>query len=118
MGRKKKRKATSIERKVASYLKERGIYFIREKRIETYPVDFYLPGHKKVIQTDGCWYHGCKQCYTEDEILPRYKIQAYRDKANVALLEHNGLKVLRLPEHEIMKEWEECKQKIEIFLKA
>ena len=108
-----RRKATSIEKSVNSFLKENNIYFKREYRVGFFNVDFYIPGSNLIIQTDGCYWH-FHQCEANQGKSPTDKqlTQINRDRSCNGVMLSKGFKVLRLWECEMNKDWEGCKQKI------
>lgn len=84
--------------------------------------DFYLPQYEAVIFLDGCFWHKCKQCFkrpvTNREFWDK-KISGNieRDKKVSKQLTDQGLRVIRIWEHEIKKADQKfamgLKQKIE-----
>lgn len=109
----RRRKTTDIEKKVGSWLRENGLKFKREFRIDYFPVDFYLPEEKLVIQTDGCYWH-FTQCDCNKGKIPstRQKTQIVKDKSCNGVLFARGLKVVRLPGCQVIKNWDQCEIKI------
>lgn len=59
-------------------------------------MDFYLRELNRVIEADGCYWHGCKKCGCPD----RFR-RAAADAKKVKRLEDLGFKVLRLKECEM-----------------
>jgi very-short-patch-repair endonuclease len=89
------RKATDIERAVARILQNEKLSYVREYRIGTYPVDFYLRDFNLTIQADGCYHHGCPYCYTSKDLQPRQKKQTLKDKACVVFHRHSKINIIR-----------------------
>lgn len=115
MARKKriKRKTTDIEKKVGSFLRETGVYFKREHRVDNFHVDFFIPSVKVVIQTDGCYWHYNKCDCNKGKTPNNTQIgQMIRDKSCNGVMRSRGYKVLRLWGCRIRNNWEECKEEI------
>lgn len=102
----RKRGETGIERKIKGLLLSWGVPFIQEK---SFPgifrgmVDFYLPTSNQVIECDGDYFHnklGAKE----------------KDAARDASLVMHGIRVLRLPESQINKDWEAVLTKVHSFV--
>jgi len=108
-----RRKATSIEKAIGSFLRKNNTYYRREFKIDFFHVDFYIPSSNLVIQTDGCYWH-FHQCEENAGKIPTGKqlTQMHRDKACNGVMTSRGYKVLRLWECEIINDWEGCEQKI------
>lgn len=107
----RKFKETSIEIKVETELKRRGIVY--EKQVPLCKiaiVDFYLPGYRMVIQCDGCYWHNCPTCKRSD-----IKGATEKDKRQDLVLTFNGFNVYRFWEHEINKSVEECINRINLI---
>jgi DNA mismatch endonuclease, patch repair protein len=71
--------------------------------------DFVFPLQRLAIFIDGCFWHGCPQCYRlPDDNRPywREKVQTNRarDKRNARSLRTKGWKVLRFWEHSLRAE--------------
>lgn len=71
--------------------------------------DFVFPVARLVVFVDGCFWHGCPRCYG----APRRNVRFWRekllynkarDRRITASLRANGWKVLRLWEHDLMRE--------------
>ena len=71
------------------YLRTYPVRFSRQKVLGKYIVDFYSAEVKLVIELDG------SQHYEEDTIQ--------QDSERTAFLEDYGLKVIRIPNNEVMK---------------
>jgi len=68
--------------------------------------DFYFPSGKLAVFVDGCFWHGCPRCghvpRTRSEFwLAKLKRNRQRDRKTSAELEHSGIRVLRLWEHDL-----------------
>lgn len=92
-------KDTSIETKLQKQLESAGIFYRRHEPIIGQP-DIYLPDGKVCIFADGCYWHGCHECFG----YPNPKLsQWYRDFRVKNDLELEGYKVIRIWEHDIRK---------------
>jgi len=99
---------TSIELKMKKYLSDLKINFIQHKYISqikhAYQCDFYIPkqdGISKdtILECDGCYWHGCPICFKETNKQQRKQIA--KDNKRTKELKGQGLRVIRLWEHEI-----------------
>lgn len=64
-------------------------------------VDFLIPDLKLVLETDGCFYHGCQECHPGIDLR-----MAGKEKAVAQRVNKKGYKILRVLEHD-MQEFEE-----------
>lgn len=81
----KNHRPTETEKKVASYLKRRGIVFVQQHRFGNAVADIYIPKLKLVIECDGSYHRrGVNQRQNEK-------------------LEKHGLHVLRLRDEDLLK---------------
>ena len=71
------------------YLRGYPVRFLRQKVIGSYIVDFYCAKAQLVVELDG------SQHYEPEEIR--------KDKERTAFLENYGLKVIRIPNNEVSK---------------
>ncbi len=114
------RKDTSIEIKLRRALLDRGhINFSTNKFLHGFVGDIVFGFEKLVIEADGCYWHGCKQCKPWKNIEindTRIVGNIERGKRKDAVLEQNGWIVLRFWEHEINKDVKACVDKIELHL--
>ena len=82
---------TSLERKVKSFLDERGIEHIPQYPLrQGYIADFALPDRKIIIEVDGKKWHSGKKKQKKDR---------FRDY----MLKRAGWKTIRIPEKDIDK---------------
>ena len=98
-------KDTSIEVKIQNFLKLLHIEFITHHYISeithAYQCDIYIPSKKSIIETDGCYWHGCKIC---NKKINKWQIkQIEKDNQRTKELQESGYNVIRLWEHEIKK---------------
>jgi len=82
-----------------------GDFIMQPKDVQGHP-DFYFPDRKSALFVDGCFWHGCKQCYKEPETNKKFwckkiKSNINRDKMVNKKLFKLGVSVIRLSEHEL-----------------
>ncbi len=90
---------TPAEQKLWAFLHHQPYRVLRQRPIDHYIVDFYIPKAKLVIEVDG------EQHYTEEG-------KAY-DAERDAILAGYGLRVLRIPNAEVMSHFDQVKARIE-----
>ena len=96
-------------------LNELNINFTTHKPILGQPDIFIEPNI--CIFVDGCYWHGCEKCYNKNEFKEWQRGQIIRDiMVTQKLIEQNYI-VLRLWEHEIKENIEECVDKILFLIK-
>ena len=99
---------TKPEIKLRKALFKLGLRYRVQYKITGKP-DVVFAGKKLAIFVDGCFWHGCPECYREPSKNKGYwqnkvaKNKARDDKVNVLLAEQ-GWSVLRFWEHEILSE--------------
>lgn len=76
-----------------------GLAFCEQKRIGSYPCDFFLTSYNIIIEADGDYWHSLPKNQERDERKDRY-------------LSGRGYIVIRLPEHRINDDLEWCKTQI------
>lgn len=101
-----KSRNTRLELKLRNELKEQRIkgYFTKNKI--TGKPDIYFPKKKLAIFIDGCFWHKCPKCFKQPKSNKLYwckKIEKnyLRDKSVNTQLKKEGIKVLRIWEHEL-----------------
>lgn len=85
--------------------------------------DFAFHKKKLAVFVDGCFWHGCPNCYRRpkskkgywDSKVERNKI---RDRKNKRTLNRIGWKALRFWEHEVLESPSLCARKLTQVLKA
>jgi very-short-patch-repair endonuclease len=87
---------SSFEERAAIILHGLGTTFKRQFRILGFQVDFLVPAHKLVIETNGCFFHGCEECGYEDS--PYF--DADREEHRRAVILGRGFKMIEIWEHE------------------
>lgn len=83
--------------------------------------DFYFPDQKKVLFVDGCFWHGCKRCFIAPATNKKFwdskiKSNLERDNKVNRLLKKEGIKVIRIKEHDLKKEPEKVMEKVKTNL--
>ena len=58
-----KNKPSGLELKVRAWLDDMGVDYEAQFRISRCHVDFYFPATKTVVEVQGCYWHGHKECY-------------------------------------------------------
>jgi DNA mismatch endonuclease (patch repair protein) len=99
---------TSAERRLAAVLRTlfpRRRIIERTKDLPGRP-DFYLPGLKLAIFADGCFWHGCPKHGrlpgdNPDYWRPKLARNAARDRAAVRALRAQGIRTVRIWEHDL-----------------
>ncbi len=86
---------TKPERELESRLQAAGLCYEKQKRVGNMLVDFYLSQQNLVIEVDGCYWHGCPDCFPDGGFGPD-KFEA-RQKS----LEVLGYDAIRIWEHEL-----------------
>ncbi len=94
---------TKEERKLwYTFLRYLPVKFVRQKVLGYYIADFYCPERKIVLELDGSQHYEGKQ--------EQHDVQ--RDE----FLEGNGIKVLRISNYDIAKDFEQVKKEILYYL--
>lgn len=82
---------TSIERLMREALSERRVAFLDQHRVGPFRVDFYLPGHNAVVETEGTYWHS----------LPQARVNDWK---RMALLGRGGFQLFRCAEEDVRKD--------------
>ena len=99
-----RREMTKEERRLwYDFLRNYSVRFSRQKVLGKYIVDFYSAEAKLVIELDG------SQHYEDDKIV--------KDAERTAFLESYGLTVLRIPNNEVNRNFQEVCQYIDMAVK-
>ena len=85
------------------FLKTYPVRFLRQKVIDNYIVDFYCHSARLIIELDG------SQHYEEKGLL--------KDKIRTEIIEQRNLTVVRIPNNEVNRNFEEVCQYIDIAVK-
>jgi len=96
------------ERVVHNHLKGKKIRHKMHPQVKGNP-DIILKEKKVAIFLDGCFWHGCPQCYQKPETNKEFWQKKISKNIENAIkftknLEDDGWKVIRIWEHEIRKE--------------
>ncbi len=72
-------------------------------------IDVAWPGRRVAVFVDGCFWHGCPQCYREPRTnreywLPKIRANRRRDRRASGMLRRAGWKVIRIQEHKIRRD--------------
>jgi DNA mismatch endonuclease, patch repair protein len=116
-----KPKGTKPELLAFKELRRRGIYFQKHYKGAPGSPDIALPRKKKAVLIDGDFWHGYRFNQKKSRLPKKYwraKIQdnVNRDRKNRIKLRGMGWKVMRVWEHEILKNLANVIDKIELFL--
>lgn len=110
---------TSIERKLQSILSINGIDYKTHEIIELsddikHSCDIFIPSKNLIIEADGCYFHGCSNCYNEDTRKhPQIKKKVNYDFISTKLMKSRGYKILRFWEHDINTDLVKCFETIQ-----
>ena len=97
------------EREVESHLQEAGLSYEKQVRVGMMLVDFYLPQQNLVIEVDGCWWHGCLDCYPGGGA----KLDQFEERQKqLSIL---GYSAIRIWEHELL-DTKAVNQRLQIFI--
>jgi DNA mismatch endonuclease (patch repair protein) len=102
-------KDTSPELAVRRLLWARGKrYRVQDRRVSGTP-DITSNRHKVAVFIDGCFWHGCKQCYkepTSNVSFWREKLKRNRERRREVKkeLRSNGWRVLEFWEHDVLRD--------------
>jgi len=94
-----KDKDTSIEKKMKLILNSLEIQYEFQYPLDFYCVDFFIPSLKLIIQTDGCYWHGCPKHFIE--LDDRQKNRVRLDHSCDSFLKNKGYKLFRVWECEM-----------------
>lgn len=111
MSRVRSRGNRSTELHVEGKFVEQGIggWIKHPKELPGKP-DFYFPGEKLAVFVDGCFWHACPVC---NRNMPRTRVEFWatkidgnrrRDNRNHRKLRQQGVRVMRIWEHELKKD--------------
>ena len=114
-----KGKDTKPEMLIRKELFGKGYRYSLRRRFKelNFRPDLVMVSRRTCIFVDGCFWHGCPQCYKRPKTNRRFwknkiKRNVERDKEqNEFLLEH-GWKVIRVWEHDVMKDFNDTIEKI------
>jgi len=102
-------KNTSVERALRKVIWAAGLrgYRLHSQHVPGTP-DVVFSVNRVAVFVDGCFWHGCPECYREPKSRKEYwtmKVQRNRDRDSAvnAACKAKGWRVLRLWEHEVLK---------------
>jgi DNA mismatch endonuclease Vsr len=108
----------STELKLRGALIQSGVsgWKIQPKNIDGRP-DFGFPKIRVAVFVDGCFWHGCPQCYRRPKTSRDYWDQKVarniaRDRGVIARLRRKGWSVIRLWEHDAQRSAKACVERI------
>jgi len=112
---------TKAEVLVFRELRKRGVYFQKHYKKAKESPDVTLPRKKRAVFIDGDFWHGYKFLKQKQRLPKKYwlaKIEGNmrRDKTVMAKLKKEGWKILKVWEHEAIKEPTKTIEKITNFL--
>lgn len=115
-------KDTKIERVVFRELRKRGIYFQKHYKGALGTPDIALPRKRKAVFLDGDFWHGYRYPQWKNKLPSSYwqkKIEKnrIRDRKNFTALRRAGWDVLRVWEHEILRDTDGVVTRIARFIK-
>ena len=115
-------KNTMVEILVFKELQRHKIYFQKHYKRAVGSPDIALPRKKKAVFIDGDFWHGCQFSKQKKRLPKKYwqeKIEnnIKRDKRIKAKLKREGWQVLRVWEHDILKNFDKTATRIIDFLK-
>ena len=116
-------KNTKVEVLVFRELQKRKIYFQKHYKRAVGNPDIALPRKKKAVFIDGDFWHGYRFSKQKERLPKKYwreKIEnnIKRDKRVRTKLKREEWQVLRVWEHEVLKNFDEAINKIINFLKS
>lgn len=114
-----KGKWTRQEKKIHNYLKGMKIEHEMHPKIEGKP-DMLIKNSKVLVFLDGCFWHKCPRCFKEPETnrefwLSKIEKNVKNDKEITKKLKGEGWKILRLWEHEVKENLQDCIKRIEVL---
>jgi DNA mismatch endonuclease (patch repair protein) len=114
-------KETKVEKLVFKELRKKKVYFQKHYKKVSGSPDIALPKKRKAVFIDGDFWHGYKFNKEKSRLPKKYWIAKIennikRDKRNSYQLKSQGWEVLRVWEHNLMKNKERTINKIVEFL--
>jgi DNA mismatch endonuclease (patch repair protein) len=113
---------TKPERLLRQRLWEMGVrgWRVHPKTLPGKP-DVAFTKYRIAVFVDGCFWHGCKQCYTRPKTNQKYwdskrEMNNRRDRSNEAALNASGWTVIRFWEHEVEKDSTGCAHTVQAQL--
>jgi DNA mismatch endonuclease Vsr len=83
--------------------------------------DFFFPAERLAVFVDGCFWHGCSRCGHVPKVnnsfwAAKLDRNRERDAENVAMLHADGIRSLRIWEHEIKEDACACIVRLKALL--
>lgn len=117
-----KLKDGSLEKLVQRELRDRGLRFKRHVRTLPGRPDIVFPEQTLAVFVDGDFWHGWRLPAWERKLSrfwrDKLRNNRARDQRNFRKLRSSGWKVIRLWQHEILKDLERCADEIEAQLSS
>lgn len=108
---------TKIEIKIKNFLDEMNIFNIKNKTINNFLCDFYLPDYNFVIECDGDYWHANPMFYSNKKLTNPQIKNIERDIRKNNMFNDEKIPFIRFWEHDINKNFDFVKNKILIELK-
>ena len=111
-----KSKWTSPEKKMHNFLKGNKIKHKMHPKLKGNP-DILLTKTRTAVFIHGCFWHGCKKCYTKPKKNRKYwetKIQknVKRGRHSIWILKKNDFKILKIWEHQLTKDFKKTFEEV------
>ncbi len=107
-----RRRETWIEVAVGRLLDEIGASYIRQAPVGPYTVDF-LVANRLVVQADGDYWHANPKVYPDLKLSRQQHHRRRLDASCDGLCKSKGLRVLRLWEHDLKTNLDDCRQALQ-----
>jgi very-short-patch-repair endonuclease len=111
---------TKPELKIKDILDNNKITYEKQKWIDGYRIDFFIPSHKLIIEADGQWTHGDPRFFKPTDIIQGHRIAKDKweyDKQRDEYLKSLGYNIIRFWEYDIKKDQISVENKIKDQLK-
>lgn len=111
---------TGPERLLSSLMHRQGLRYRRHFKELPGKPDFVFPKYRAVVFVDGDFWHGWQFDVWQAKLTPFWKNKLQgnidRDRRNEAALEQLGWKYLRIWEHEVEEQPQQCLERVIRFL--
>ena len=95
-------------------LKELNIEYKTQEIVGGKIFDFFIPLKNTLIEIDGDYWHGYG--LLQEEMSNMQKNTAKNDKLKDSIARSNGFEIIRIWEHELMKDYEKTKEKFNYLI--